>query len=382
MVVVCIFAILLVFALTSQNAKLTPDSVQYFKAATLFSLEKQLGEGYVHWPPLYPVVLSFYSHTQESINNFATDLNRILFILSVISLWMIARKSISSPSVLCLLLIVTTLSGTLQFTYSYVWSETLYIPLTVFTTYFWIAFLNRENGKLNFLLSCLLLSLCVLTRHVGVALFVAMFGTLLLSRNFNPSEKIKHSLFLMAATTPYLLWLLRTWSISGHLTGQRGASQHSDLLFQLEKFGNVISHWVIPHIYFQSMGLLVTTVLGILFAVLLITLIKIGTNSSETPKYFTSYRLQLIIFLLAYSLLYSVLVIISACNFPIDPLGDRLLGPIYWSVFIILMALFEVAWNYFDRNNKFHSKRTIEYFGVLYFIMWISGPNALNDLIF
>lgn len=231
-------------------------------------------------------------------------------------------------------------------------------------------------------MSCLLLSLSMLTRHVGIALLVAMFGTLLLSQNFNIREKVKFSLCLTISALPYAWWLIRTWSISGHLTGPRTASLHNSFLFHLDKIGNVISHWIMPHFYFQSMGLLVAVIVGVFLAAMLVSLVKIYTHPSGMLGESMSYKLQLMVFLIAYTCLHSLLVIISASRFSIDPLNDRLLAPIYWSALIIAFMSFEFAWEFFDRNKKYRSKRAVEYFGVLYFLLWISGPNTLNDLIF
>lgn len=373
----------LVFIYASNNANhLTPDSLAYLNAATLFSLEGNYGNAYVYWPPFYPFVLSFYHYANLDINAFASYLNKLLLLATVISLWLIARRAIFSASMLCFMLAMATLSGPFEVVFRTTWSEALYIPLCVFTTYFWIAFLSEKYTKLNLLMSCLLLSLSMLTRHVGIALLVAMFGTLLLSQNFNIREKVKFFLCLTVSALPYVWWLFRTWSISGHLTGPRAVSLHSNFLFHLDKTGNIISHWMIHHFYFQSMGLLVAAIVGVFFAALFVIFTKRYTHPPCIPGKSVSYKLQLMIFLIAYTVLHSLLVIISASRFSIDPMNDRLLAPIYWSVIIIVFMSFQFVWEFFDRRKKYRSKRAVEYFGALYFLLWLSGPNTINDLIF
>ena len=362
---------------------ITPDSLSYFSAAKNLVNKGFFGDNYLYWPPLYPMLLSLHFYAGLDINTFASVLNKVLFVVMIAGLLSIGARQFSSKVLLVAVLTMAAFSEPFQLIFYYSWSETLYLPLCILTAHFWVIFLTGKNKNIYLVIACVLLALSMLTRHVGISLFGAMLLSLTASRNFQLREKAKLASFIILATVPYALWLIRTWSISGHFSGPRRVSPpYSDFLYLTDNLDKVIAHWIVPHFRFELHGLVAAIITAVVLAVIAaFSFRQIHFRCSRKEPEDSSYKSHLQLFLLIYLFCYWSLVLIAGYTYELDAPNNRILSPSYWPLLILLVSSFEYARNYLEVNGHKRSKRAIDYFGLAYAVMWISAPNVLTDLV-
>ena len=158
-------ALAVLAALFGLDVSQTPDSAQYLRAAETFRLTGSLGNDYLHWPPLYPVLLA--AHGSMAITTFAALLGNLGALATLLGAWMLGRRMFASPVTLALALLALVSVARFGTVFSHVWSEVVFVPLGVWLAYAWVRYLDEGKGLP---LACVLLALALLSRHVGVVM--------------------------------------------------------------------------------------------------------------------------------------------------------------------------------------------------------------------
>lgn len=328
-------ALLLLIATATLAIEQTPDSVQYLLAAEGLARRGEFGSGFLHWPPLYPMLLSLGGLT------WAAVLAQLGAFATIFGVWAIGRTVIASRIGLAVALLALAALPQFGAVFSTIWSETVYVPLCVWLAYFWADHLTTGSRR-SLLAACVLLSLAMLTRHVGVVLAVAM--AMMAFRR--PSTLA----LIGAACVPYALWVVRTFMVSGTLAGPRAPLDNPDLLHQLELFGRTVAHWFVPHVYFLSGGI----AMGIVFLALALAALAYQ-------------RKPLLTFAALFVLGHSVLTVYTASRMVLD-VDARTLFPIFWPTLLLVICAIEAA-----RKPS----RWFYYPAIAYGLFWFSAPNGI-----
>ncbi|MBC3918013.1 hypothetical protein H8L32_11045 [Undibacterium sp. CY18W] len=316
-----------------------------------------------------------------SVNAFASYTNVFLYGWLLLSLGTMTKSQFHSQKIAFFMLLMVLLSGPVEQIYKTTWSEALYLPLCVSATYCWIQFLSGKNSQRNFLISVILLALVLLTRHVGIALLAAMLFSLFYHTGRQLKEKLLCATGLVAATIPYVFWLLRTQALSGFLTGPRTPVSNPDIMLQINRFGNTIAHWIFPHFYFNASGLLLS---GIMLTCLLAFFIYAHDRIPRQPGHENqaqAYPFRLISFLIVYTVAHSFLVLSSAYRFNLDPVNDRLLAPVFWSLALIAFFAIDLFWKHAQNRLRKTYLNGMRLVAAGYFLFWLTGSNAINDVL-
>jgi len=333
-------ALVVVFSLMGLTPAISPDSVAYLAAAEELRSTGTIGPGFLMWPPLYPVLLSLHGPVDPL--TFAAVLGDFGALATLVGAWLAFRDVLPRATLALTLLALVTISryGTI---FGSVWSEAVYLPLTVWLAYFWSRHLAGKGGLVP---ACLLLALAMLTRHVGVVLACAMGLTALAYSR----ERLKALAGIALACVPWGLWVVRTYRLSGTIAGPRPELE-TGLLHQFELFGRVWAHWAFPHSYFVTGGIVVGSLvlLGLLAALWAVR------------------RDRLLAFCVLWALGHSVLTVYTASRTFLD-VDARTLFPIFWPVLLVF------AW--------VACKGKAKWVVAAYALVWFSAPNAIiNALI-
>lgn len=308
----------------------TPDSLSYYRAAMRLAAHMGYGTGYTWWPPLYPLALSPFAWFGVSPVVYATWLGWAAFAALVLLVLSMGKQATRSGLMASALAVSVCISQAMQEIYSFTWSEALFLPLSVAAVCCWSRVVAGNPSRAAVLLSTLLAAACLLTRHVGVSLLLAMGASLLLTPRLRFADKFRTALLLSLATLPYAVWLLRTKLISGYFTGPR----HPTAVGFAEntvRACDVIANWLVPHFYFIGTagcwvvgGSLVLLCSALLFTSRMAASAPLaGANGNRLD------RGPVMWVAISYVFFYLAMLIVSASTYDMDPILNRLMSPTY-----------------------------------------------------
>lgn len=344
----------------------TPDSFAYLKAAASFFHDFEFGADYISWPPLYPVVLAPFAGVHLEA------LNYLLFTIFILCPLLIFRAVGCGPILMILMGLAIAHSSPAQFVFPRIWSETLFLPLSLWELFSWSRYLAGGEWK-DLALACIASMFCLLTRHMGICITGAMVATLMLSAGQRSLRQTLQALVAMvAATIPYILWLVRTHMLSQTLTGPR-PPQPQSFATVLSGLSATLSHWLYPGVYLRGADLL--SIVGCM--VILASVCVIGSyvlhrivrleprNGHNHADYLAGTSAIFIVGYLA------VLLWVTHKTF-IDMPGDRYLAPL----FVPVTALFLYG---FIRSQAWLRERFTYLLSVLRIsgLIWILGEMTL-----
>lgn len=324
----CIF---LYYFFRHSGIGISPDSVCYSYAAEHFLPENRFnsftGLPLVEFPLGYPVVLWLISVISgASVTALAPVLNMTLFtgvlilsnkLLLLMDLPLLLRSAIlacfcASP---CLLEV-----------YSMLWSETLFLFLSVLFFVLLIRYLRRPvfSGLVSVALVC---SLAMVTRYAGI--FLAFVGVFFLF--FDPDATVRQKiarlvLFMALSGSLLCINLLRNRYYLHELTGVRERSLRN-LSEIVAEIGNTLSDWL-PFLHGHPNWAVVV------FIVLLLSITGFVIKRLLQPQYLKSPASVLMTGWLFYALF--ILLVAALSRF--EYLTSRLLSPLYLPMFIALPA--------------------------------------------
>src|SRR5581483_3849407 len=142
-------------------------------------------------------------------------------------------------------------SSPVRFVMGMLWSEPLFIPLVLGWLLFWSRYLTwLQNRDLR--VACVFAGACLLTRHAAMPVIGTMLFTLtplVVRRSWR--DCVKPLIGLGLCAVPYLLWLYRTWLLSGAIAGAR-TPQPQPWWMIFEGFSATLSHWLLPGWYWDG----------------------------------------------------------------------------------------------------------------------------------
>ena len=202
---------------------LSHDSLSYFILARNL-LE---GEGYTNFrglphtvhPPLYPSLLAAAGLGILQPQAIAGPLNAALFGLTVFFLGRYLRQRIQSRFLVIWACIAAAISLPLTDLASWALSSPAFILLATLALIRADAFL-RHGGASSLIWAAAFSALAWQTRHIGVAVPVAVGLALLLQASAPLTRRAKHiAILALIAALPMALWTLRSYLLTGTLPG-------------------------------------------------------------------------------------------------------------------------------------------------------------------
>ncbi len=327
----------LVLAVTSRyGAGLSPDSVRYISAARSLLAGQGLttyeGGPLVVQPPLFPAFLALsgkISATDPA--QAARFFNAVVFGLSVYLAGRLSFRLLGHQS--GLLPVVATLgfifSAALFRNGLMVLSE----PLFIFWILAGLIYAHRylqNQALIDLSLGAAAVGLACLTRYIGIALIAwGLWIVLLAPKSSLKQRLVQAGWFALIAGLPSGLWLVRNLMVSGTISGPRGPSAFS-LLQNLELTFNSLVAWYIPT-KFAAQPVLVIGIAGLLATLAGLSL-KRGWPGVQNS-------LERLLPEILFVLVYTTALVIASTVTAYDPIGTRLLSPIFVPLTLILVGL-------------------------------------------
>ena len=309
---------------------LSPDSVQYV------SMARALGTDHgpdlrPTWPPLFVLVLAAPGVVGVDPIDAAAVLNpSILVCICLVSgLWFYRR----TDSGLVSIVVAVALASSIPLTRvsSFVWTEPLFVLLTVCSLVLLESHLRNDSLRV-LLLAALLAALACLTRYAGIAL-VASTVLIVLSRpQLTLRRKVIETLTYSAvAALPVCLWLLRNHLLSETFVGTRTAGIWS-FSENAERAVLTLGAWGIP---WRRPGLGLEWLISAIPLLAVVGLALAWGWSSSRRRGFreTISCLKLldpfVRVLAVYIIVYVAFILMVSTAIRIDPVNDRLLVPAF-----------------------------------------------------
>ena len=300
------------------------------------------------WPPLFPFIISIFGFAGFNLIESARWINAFFFGANIALILLIIRKYTRSLLLIIFSSIIFITFKNMIHVHTYVWSEPLFLFLSLLGFYFLFYFL--ENNKIyNFLISSLSFSLAFFTRTVGISLIAAGVIAILFFSKLKIKNKIIYSLFFtIIGFLPFLTWTLKNKFIFGYTT--------VEFLIHPLKFDNlkealrtVFSWFYLDILPFKmSLILLVIIIITIIFTSIYIS-IK-NKKRSTNNAYKLSSRIMNIF--LIFTFFYIITVLCARSFFDANIRMDgRILIPVFISTFIIIVLFIKRSLDYF-RNKK------------------------------
>ncbi|MFD0750222.1 hypothetical protein ACFQZS_08730 [Mucilaginibacter calamicampi] len=308
----------------------SPDSIMYASAGRSLVDEGALitfnGLPLVDFPVFYPTFLaSVIFITGIDPFTFGPVLNGLMFAtLLYLCGWIMQRFVATTHLYKCLVLVAIILSPALLQIYTYLWSETLFILLSiVFMVIFRKYMATRSIAWL--LAAALVASVSTVTRYAGVTIIGTGGFILLFDRNLDLRRKIIHILnYGLMASSLLILNLMRNALLTKTMTGPREPSL-TPFTENVYYFGTVIAEWlhIAPEHYAVVSSPLAWLVLLTLAGLLVYQLIKGDMSAYENVA-------------LTFALIYGLFIIISSTFSRYERINPRLLSPmvipLIWSL--------------------------------------------------
>ena len=326
----------------------SPDSIMYASAARSLVDEGALitfnGLPLVDFPVFYPSFLAAIMFvTGVDPFTYGPILNGLMFGgLLYLCGWIMQRFTATTHLYKCLALIAIMLSPALLQIYTYLWSETLFILLSlVFMAVFRKYMLTREIKWL--LLAALIAAISTITRYAGVTIIGTGGFLLLFDRNLELKRKLLHIVYYgLVACSLLVLNLLRNVLITKTMTGPREPSitPFSENLYY---FGTVMAEWLhIDTIYYQQVSSSLGWVILLAMTGMLVYQLLRGRMSSYEN------------IALSFGLIYGLFIIVSSTFSRYERINPRLLSPmvipLIWSLTAWVLTAFRNV--RFDRQKK------------------------------
>ena len=233
---------------TRAGIGLSPDSTIYLDTAR--SLQRGQGlQAYdyrrgvsvplAHFPPLVPALFALAGLPERDPMAGARRANALLFGASIFLIGWSGMRQGSPGGLLAALLAV--LSPDLLYVHSMLWSEPLFLCVSLLAMLFLAQYLERPRIS-TLLTAATFVALACLTRYIGVALIMAG-GATILWLGADPSKRLRDAaIFSLLAALPLSLWLLHNALLTG-LPVDRALAAHPRMMAHLVRGISTISSW-------------------------------------------------------------------------------------------------------------------------------------------
>ena len=309
---------------------ISPDSVTYISVAKNFIETGRFIEfdkmPYVDFPVGYPVFLSiFFKICGSDFIHFGAYINAVLFACLVLISGLCMQCFANMPGLykIVVLAIIVLNPGLLE-VYSMLWSETLFILLSVLfiaTLYKYVQTITVSS----LIITAVIVALSCIVRYAGLAIIITGGFVLLFMKHSSLKQKILHLLLFGGISLSLLVCnLVRNYYARGYLTGEREKSLAS-LHQNLNYFGTVIYDWL-PDLFNHHLpeAILGATIILLLAAALLWHII---TKKDKGGFIYIA---------TVYAFVYSIFMIVIATISRFETLDSRFFSPTFIPMLLVL----------------------------------------------
>jgi hypothetical protein len=279
------------------------------------------------WPKLYPALLSSVITSFTDVVAVAM-LSKILLAITALLLYAILLGVMPSLMALLLTMLFLTLIPIIT-VYSYVWSETLFIPLWLGMGFLGSKYLALKNAmcgeKIVLLILLMLVAIALFyTRYIGIIAFLLIPYVVI--RKYESKDIALLIIVSLIYLASIAFVLIENYQITSHFGGGgRAASQKGvwhnvhDLLMLFKVLINV------PVAYFAA---IIPISLFVVFYGI--------KNIENKPNNFISQNLEIFLLMIA---MYCFALVVLRSTTQFDDIDLRLLSPIFPMVWIVLCLL-------------------------------------------
>ena len=344
------------------------------------------GWAYLHWPPLYPLLLAAASLTVLDPYDIAGPLNAAVFGLTLFVAAQYLRRYVQHHFLVLWACLAIMLAIPLTRVASHAISEAPFILFVTLSLVRTSTFL--DTGKRSDLIwAAAFASLAFLTRYIGVTLIITTLPLLIFQRAAVPLEKAKRiGLYLLIAALPVALWLLRNVLVYGSYYGPRSPSPYT-LLEILDKFFSDLGGWVFFYLPSGNVEVAAALVGVALLALAMFVghaFIRSCRKVGTAPDGWSSFYL-----FGGFALVYLVFLTASQAATEILPLGERYLSPAYipllFTAVFALDKFLENLWRTTGDDSKTKKNswgRVTASLSVVILVitlsLWLAGQVVLN----
>jgi hypothetical protein len=234
----------------------SPDSVVYLDTAENILNGMGImayGEPMTHYPPGYPLMLSFIGLLfRGDILQGAIWLHALLFGLNLFLIGFTVLLY-SNKSLLALVGVGTfgfATSFSIVSGHAMAWSDPPFITLFLLIFILLMVYVSRPTFPILALLS-FLLGFAILVRYIGITLLPPAVLVLLVWGKGSISKKLQDILFMIfVSISPLVVWFARNWFVSQTLANRESSFQflgfHLDALTMLSRFYDFVLPIIMP----------------------------------------------------------------------------------------------------------------------------------------
>jgi hypothetical protein len=346
---------------------ISPDSIMYTSAARSLNTDGTLTTfnnlPLVDFPVFYPLFLGIIQFITRVDPIAAGPVIDGLLFAAVIFLsgWIMERFINTARIYKNLVLVIIILSPALLQVYTYLWSETLFILLSLVFIIAYKHYLLKHTIP-ALLLMALVAAIATITRYAGVTLIGTGGLLLLFDRNLNLKKKAIHIInYSLVACSLLILNLFRNALLTKTVTGPREPSVTS-FGKNVYYFGTVICNWLnISEDYYDTLAApLAWLILIFLVVVFVYNLLRNKANSYENIA-------------LTFALVYGLFIIISSTFSRYERINPRLLSPMFipllWSCTSWVISTF--------KHIRYHKAKRIAAWSAFSLTMLVFAVNEL-----
>ncbi|MCJ7623218.1 MAG: phospholipid carrier-dependent glycosyltransferase, partial [Anaerolineaceae bacterium] len=184
-----------------------PDGVGNFKPMT-------------HWPPLYPILLSFFEIIGWDVIEGARWFGAFLFAANIILVGLVLSRMTRSFWFSLIGAVIMSLAPAIAETSLFAMTEPLFIALSLLSFILLDEYFTSRKNFLLFL-SALVISLAFLARYAGLSLVAMGVILLLIQKNRPLIERVIEIIqFSSISISLLVVWLIRNMLVSGSTTNR------------------------------------------------------------------------------------------------------------------------------------------------------------------
>lgn len=337
-------ASLIMLAATARHGPaLSPDSAAYLSTSqNLLSgdgLSDYSGHALVTFPPGFPLLVSAVAWLFGSDVVSAARAANLLLLAAIVCLgYALVRRHVESHALRFVGVTALVAAPPLIEVTGYAWSEPLFIACTLAGLLALEELLDRPRHAGWLIATAVLISLAFLARYLGVALGLTAVLALLLHPHHSSGlrERVSRAGILagLASVVPLVL-VIRNVVVSSTPFGEARLGPDVSLARQIWATAAEIARWLFPRAIAQGPRIAAAVCVAALVAgVTLKTRHSIGERSIGRRSSFP---------LLLFSVIYLVLLEVSAAFAQIDEIGARFLSPLFVPGLIISLAAIDTA---------------------------------------
>jgi hypothetical protein len=314
---------------------ISPDSVQYLSVANhiaeRFAFTDFNNEPFVLFPLGYPIFLSLIKCISPIAITYSLPIINALIFSAILFCCSYILKASTKLNGLYRLLVLVLLacSPALLEVYTMLWSETLFILISLFFILAAKKYLDQSSLSSLILLACVA-AIGFSVRYVGIVFVLSGCLLILFHPQLKFKQKLLHGLLMgFTGASLALFNLARNAMVSGTYTGVRQKATRG-FWENLYDIGGVISYWFPIAETWQQIAF------ALILIFLLITFLLVAYHCIQA-QYYHRYSTIIALFFLVYVLF--MLIIASISRF--ETLSSRLLSPVYIPIILLLAFLFD-----------------------------------------